>query len=319
MSLTFEDSDGAKLIGHIYGGKADNKRIYISFDKNAPTLEVKDPFSVLTDAWFKSKKKTMKTTELLRLQNAVVKNHAPDDEELESIFNDAMNLLEKRKGKEIDLQAGRIMPTMPKESSVRCYVCGSTGSGKSTWVVNFCKEILLRAGNRKKKIFVFSVLTEDETLDKLHDILRVKIDESLIDDPIELDELKNSIVIFDDIETFSNKKYRDAVANLRDQCLSEGRHHNICTLCTNHQITDYKKTRNMLAESEYITFFPQSGGTNNIQRLLKTYIGLSKEEIEKIMALPSRWVTIFNRYPLACISENSVFLLGPSNIPLKNN
>jgi hypothetical protein len=318
MSLIFKDSEGAKLIAHVYAGKHNNERIYISFDDNVPTHPIKDPFIILNDEWFRNRRKNMKSTELIRLQHAILKRKVPEDDELEEIYEEAINFLNSRQKKEIILEDGRIVPTMPKDPTVRTYTCGPTGSGKTTWVINYCKEILLRAGNRKKKIFIFSVLTEDEALDKLG-VLRIKIDDSLLSKPIQLDELKNSICIFDDIETFSNKKYRDTVANLRDQCLSEGRHHGISTMCTNHQITDYKKTRNMLAECEFITFFPQSGGLNNIKRLLTTYIGLGKEEMNKILCLPSRWVTIYNRYPLTCLYESGIFLLGNNNIKLTNS
>lgn len=318
MTLTFKDSDGAKLIAHIYGGKADQKRIYISFDKNAPVVPIKDPFVLLNDKWFLNRKKNIRTTELLRLKNNIIKRKVPEDNEFEEIYNEAIEYLDKKQGAEILLEDGRIVPTLWKDPTMRAYICGATGSGKTTWVINFCKEILLRAGNRKKKIYVISVLSEDKNLDDLG-VLRIKLDESILTNPIELDELKNSICIFDDVETITNKKIKEMVSNLKDQCLSEGRHHNICTICTNHQITDYKKTRNMLLECEFITFFPQSGGLNNIKRLLSTYIGLSKEEINKILLLPSRWVTIFNRYPLACIYESGVFLLGNNNVKIVNN
>jgi hypothetical protein len=75
----------------------------------------------------------------------------------------------------------------------------------------------------------------------------------------------------------------------------------------------------MILECEFITFFPQSGGLNAIKRLLNTYIGLDKEQMNKVLSLPSRWVTIYNRYPLACISESSCFLLGNKNVKPKFN
>jgi len=317
MTLTFKNSDDAKLIAHIYGGKHNNERIYISFDDKVVPNKLKDPFLILNDAWFRERKKNMKSTELIRIQHAIIRRIPPEDDELENIYNEAIKVLKEKESKEIILEDGRIVPTKPKDPTVRTYTCGPTGSGKTTWLIGFCKEILLRAGNRKKRIYVFSVLEEDEALDKMG-VLRIKIDDTLLSTPIHLEELKNCIVIFDDIETFSNRKYRDAIANLRDQCLSEGRHHGIDTMCTNHQITDYKKTRLMLAECEFITFFPQSGGLNNIKRLLSSYIGLDKYEIEKILNLPSRWVTIYNRYPLTCICESSIFLLGKANIKIKN-
>jgi hypothetical protein len=273
---------------------------------------MKDPFLILTDQWFRNHKKNLKMTEIVRLQHCVLKGKAPEDDELEEIYEEAMKIVKGKETREIMLDDGRIIPTMPKEPTVRTYTCGPTGSGKTMWLINFCKEILLKA-KKKMKIYVFSVLESDEKLDELG-VLRIKIDDSLITNPIELVELKDSICIFDDIETFRNTKHRRQVANIRDQCLSEGRHHGICTMCTNHQITDYGKTRLMIAECEFITFFPQSGGLNALKRLLSTYIGLDKDEMNKILSLPSRWVTIYNRYPLTCIYESGMFMLGKQNI-----
>src|ERR1017187_9850471 len=100
MSLTFQDSEGSKLIGHVYGGKFDGKRIYISFQEDPKTLPISDPFLILNDAWFRSKKKNLKTTELLRLQHAITKERPPEDDELEVIYESAMELLDSRRGKE---------------------------------------------------------------------------------------------------------------------------------------------------------------------------------------------------------------------------
>ena len=318
MALTFQDSKDAILIAHVYGGKADQKRIYISFEENVPTVPLKDPFLILNDKWFLDRKKDLKTTELIRLQNNIIRKRIPDDEELEPLYNEAIEFLNKQQGRQLILDDGRIVPTLWKKPTIRTYTCGATGSGKTVHLVNYCKEILLRAGNRKKKIFVLSVLNDDKALDDLG-VLRIKLDASILKKPITLDELKNSICIFDDVETIPDVKIRKNIENLKEQCLSEGRHHGICTLCTNHQITDYKKTRPMLFECEMITFFPQSGGLNGLKRLLTTYIGVSKDEMKKILSLPSRWVTIFNRYPLACIYESGVFLLGDSTNKVKYN
>ena len=319
MSLTFKDDNEATRLCHVYGGKDNNKFIYITFleDKNKEIIRIKDPFSILTDKWFRDRKKNMKTTELIRIQHAILRGNMPDDdEELAEIYKEAMKILKKTQDRELIIDDGRLTPTMPKKNTVRSYTCGPTGSGKTTWVINFIKEILLAKGSMK--IFIFSVLMEDEELDNLG-VLRVSIDDSLLDNPIELDELKDTICVFDDIETFRNVKYRNCIANLRDQCLSEGRHHGICTICTNHQITDYKKTRAMILECEFITFFPQSGGLNAIKRLLQTYIGLAKDEMNKVLSLPSRWVTIYNRYPLCVIYESGCFMLGSQNTKPKYN
>jgi hypothetical protein len=220
MSLTFKDDKEATRLCHIYGGKQDKKYVYITFldsNKNEP-IKIKDPFAILTDQWFRNRKKNMKTTELIRLQHAILRNMEPDDDdELNEIYHEAIKTLKTIQDRELIIDDGRITPTMPKKATVRTYTCGPTGSGKTTWIINFIKEILLNKG--KRKIYIFSVLMEDDELDKLG-VLRVTIDESFLNDPIELNELEGSICVFDDVETFRNKRLRDSVANLRDQALS---------------------------------------------------------------------------------------------------
>ena len=78
---------------------------------------------------------------------------------------------------------------------------------------------------------MFSALSEDESLDKVSP-RRFKIDSSLHEDPIDVKELENSCVIFDDIDCISNKKIREAIYQIMDQILQSGRHHKITALLT---------------------------------------------------------------------------------------
>ena len=256
----------------------------------------------------------MRSSELVRLQHAIRRMRPPEDDDLYQIYVNALQYLNDRCKKELTIANGKIKPCIGKDPTVRAYICGATGSGKTTWACHFIKEILRRRPSMK--FYVFSQLKEDDVLDLIKPV-RIQLEESLIEEPIPLEKLENSVVLFDDIETIPDKKLKEAVANIRSRCLSEGRHHNISTICTNHQITDYKKTRDMLLECEFITFFPQSGGNNSILRLLQTYIGLSKKQVNRLMSLPSRWVTVYNRAPLTAMYESGVFLLTDMMEPPK--
>jgi hypothetical protein len=307
MSITFKDSNDCFLLGRIDGGKYHNKSIYINTGNTDDFIKMDNPFVLLDDVWFRNKKSDLKTTDLIRLQKAIARGKSPDDVELEDIYNEAMNYLNDKSKKELILVDGKIKPTLGKDPTITAYVAGPSGSGKSTVGKNLIVEIKRR--RHKPKIYLFSQLNEDEVLDKIVDH-RILIGENLIDSPITLNELKDSILIFDDIETIPNEKLKKIVSNLRDQALSEGRHHNICTICTNHMVTDYKKTKNMIAEAKLIYLFPSQGQLNSIVHLLKDIVGLNKDEINKIVNLPSRWICIHNRNPLCCIYEHGIFLLG---------
>jgi hypothetical protein len=316
MCISFTNSEKAKLIGMIEGGKYAGHRIYITDDGTTTGVMEADPFFILTDQWFRDQKRNMRSSELVRLQHAIRRQRPPEDDELYHIYLNAVQYLAERCKKELTIPNGKVKPCIGKDPTVRAYICGATGSGKTTWACHFIKEILRRRPSMK--FYVFSQLKEDEVLDLIKP-KRIMIEDSLIEEPIPLEKLEDSVVLFDDIETIPDKQLRDAVANIRSRCLSEGRHHNISTICTNHQITDYKKTRDMLLECEFITFFPQSGGNNSILRLLQSYIGLNKKQVNRLMHLPSRWVTVYNRAPLTALYESGVFLLTDMMEPPKVN
>ena len=72
-------------------------------------------------------------------------------------------------------------------------------------------------------MIVFSQLKKDPVLDKVG-ITRVEIDSGLIDNPYEVSELGNCLVIFDDIDMIRDVKLRNAVRRLCDQ-VGAGRPH----------------------------------------------------------------------------------------------
>ena len=69
---------------------------------------------------------------------------------------------------------------------------------------------------------MFSSLPEDESLDDVKP-QRIKLDRSIYEEPIEVEELKDSVVVFDDIDVISDKKIRDAVYNILNKVLEIGR------------------------------------------------------------------------------------------------
>ncbi len=165
----------------------------------------------------------------------------------------------------------------------------------------------------------FEALFEDEVLDKLKPI-RIKCNEDLLETkPIEMEELKKAICVFDDIDTFSNKKVLDYVKNLRDQLLQEGRHHKIYTICTSHLLSDYAKTRKILNEMQSCTLFPRMLSPHHLLTFLKKYAGLEQKEIQKIRQLPTRWCTINQEWPTYCLYETGCFLLGQPEIQFNEN
>ena len=108
---------------------------------------------------------------------------------------------------------------------------GPSVSGKSTYTRKYLEQ--WKKKNKDKEIYVFSSLPEDESLDDVKP-QRIKLDRSIYEEPIGVEEFQDSVVIFDDIDVISDKKIRDAVYNILNKVLEIGRDFKITTLVTNH-------------------------------------------------------------------------------------
>lgn len=188
------------------------------------------------------------------------------------------------------------------------YITGPSGSGKSTYTANYTR--LYKKIFKKNQIYIFSALKDDETLDILEP-KRFKIDkESLIDDPINTEDLKNSLCIFDDIDSIANKILKNAVYSILDSILTTGRHFNISCIITNHLPTGGHLTRQILNECHSITYFPHSGNNGKLKKFLLDQVGIDSNDIIKNKKSKSRWATIFKNYPMVNMTEKEIRLLG---------
>lgn len=184
------------------------------------------------------------------------------------------------------------------------YCAGPSGSGKSTYTKNYIKQLL--KNNKKLDVFLFSPFKEDPSLDDIKP-QRIKIDESLVDNPIKPEDLANSVVIFDDIDSIKNKEIRKAIYELLNQCLEIGRHFDIHVIQTNHILCANNDTKRILNEAHHITFFPHSGSISTLGRLCEAYGGIDKEQLKKIRKTESRWATIHKNYPTVISTEHHVW------------
>lgn len=206
--------------------------------------------------------------------------------------------------KEIKLNKGKFIP-YPGDREY--YISGPSGSGKSYLAAQIIKEY--KREKPKNPFYLFSRLKDDECLDKLKP-LRIEIDESLYTDPIDVEELDKSIVLFDDIQTISDKKIAGAVANLRDSILEVGRHFDTKIIATTHNLVDHKNTRLLLVEASNVVIFPKCGDTFHINRFLQVYVGLKKNMMDRILSTKnSRWVLVHKKAPQYIMTEKELYLL----------
>jgi hypothetical protein len=201
----------------------------------------------------------------------------------------------------------QIVPDATKERDI-LYITGASGSGKSTFVSGYLEQYKKKYS--KNPIYIFSALKEDEKLDKIKGIKRVKIGPNLVADPITIDDLKDSCCVFDDIDVIQDKKQREAVYKTLNEILECGRHKNCSCLVTNHLPTNKGDTRRVLNEAHAVVYFPHSGSVRGINYLLQDYVGLSKDEIKYIKKQNSRWACIFKNFPQIIMLEKQMFFVG---------
>lgn len=188
----------------------------------------------------------------------------------------------------------------------RLYIAGPSGSGKSTYAANYA--IHYKGFFPDNKVYLFSRVDKDISIDNSGvPIMRVLIDEALVENPIDIaKDLKDALVIFDDIDTISDKKIKTCLLQLRDDVMQTGRHSNTSCICTGHQITNYKETRTLLNEATSVTIFPRASIAKHVKYYLQNYAGCSTEQYQRLIKLPSRWLTIFNGAPMFVLYESGM-------------
>jgi hypothetical protein len=196
----------------------------------------------------------------------------------------------------------------PESERQIIYITGPSGSGKST----YCKKYLLEYKKifKKNPIFLFSSLIEDKTLDeeKGLDIIRIRVDTNLTEESIPIEEFKDSIVVFDDIDNIGNKKVRDSVYIILNNILEIGRHYNVSCISTNHLTTNGRETRRIFNEAHSVVFFPFAGAGKGLRYMCEAYLGLDKNDMKRIRSTNSRWCCYLKHYPNAIMTEHEIYL-----------
>ena len=213
---------------------------------------------------------------------------------------------------EINLRKNTLQPLMNTDEREVSYIAGPSGSGKTTYAVDLAKSY-----NKifpKRPIYVFSRtdIKDDPAFKKLPQAKQVELDESIITEPIDITELeKGSLVIFDDTNTIGDKKIRDATNFLICDILETGRKMGLWIILTSHLInqSEKKMNRTIMNEMQSFTFFPKSGSSYQIKYALKQYFGLNKKQIDRILGLKSRWVTVLKNYPMTVVYKHGVYIL----------
>jgi len=131
--------------------------------------------------------------------------------------------------------------------------------------------------------------------------------ESLGQDDSNLDRFEHSIMIFDDYD-HENKKIEDIFQRMLNQLLRCGRKRDISVIHICHQLMEGHRSKGKILESRYVCVFPQ-GDRYQIERFLEDKEKMSRKDIDKIVALNSRWVALYRAVPRMVLHEHGCYLL----------
>lgn len=223
-----------------------------------------------------------------------------DDEDVDAIGS-----------QEINLKKAKLSPLLNIDRRAVCYVAGPSGSGKTTYSVELAKNY--QKIFPKVKIYLFS--RTDYKLDPAYEgmkLQQIMLDQSLVQQPIVIEEEVDpgSLILFDDCGTITDTEIRKAVNHLMMDIMEVGRKLNINCIITSHLIsgTDRNLARTILNEMTTFTFFCKSGSIYQIKYTLKNYLGMNPKQIQRILDLPSRWVTVLKNYPQCILYQHGAYL-----------
>lgn len=210
-----------------------------------------------------------------------------------------------KSAKEYRIDDGK-MVVLPDKQPERVFIAARSGAGKSCWAASYMREYLEMFPERK--IYLFSTHDGEKAYEHI-DHTAIPLDASFADAVPNLEDLAGSLCVFDDCDHLQDKKIAQACDALNANLVSNGRKYHITVLTLAHMVTEYRRTRLQLMESNRTVLFPQGGSQYHNLRYLKVYGGLSQKQADAVLAERSRWICLDLRAPTSYVTENAVVVL----------
>lgn len=317
-SISFTKEKDATPIAVVRNGKFDGNILYLHNNENQKQKGKKvDAERFIKELSFIRPSKRVKVLAVIQEEiqkDTPVSQFNPDlleiKEQLEKVrpvYEIIKNKANEDSSIELDDEGTFVPIPSPDPNKRGIYYCaGMSGSGKSWFARNIAENYKKLFPERE--IYLISKLNNDETLDTMTvgRPKRISLD-SLLQDPPDLEEFEKCLVIADDFDTL-NAPYDKIVLNLLEDICAMGRHHATSLVICSHNLSNYKKTRLILAESDFLVFYPTSTAPKALKYVAETYAGLGNEEIQE-MRRNGRWTLTFKRFPPYTISAKKASLV----------
>lgn len=310
--LSFEKTKEANPIAVVRGGDQDGQILYLHTDEKVCNTSKKEvqAFKYMKDLKF------AKPTERVKIMNQMVEgiDKGLDSDAIVGLPSKAKEVFNRIKSDTANDKIIRLpddstfspIPSADPKTRQVYYIAGQSGSGKSYFARGIAENYKKLYPDRE--VYLISKLNEDETLDKMKIGKPKRISlQSLVDDPVDLDEFKECLIIFDDFDTL-DKPYDKIVHKLIEDLAIMGRHTCTSMLILSHYLTNYSKTRLILCEANFLVLYPLATSFKALSYVCQHYGGLDKEDIQQLKKR-GRWVCIMKNYPSYIISAHEANLL----------
>ena len=310
-SLSFDKGKDGRATAIVKGGDYDGSILYVHSDDTPG----RKPKPTINPTRYKKSLPGLKPAQRTRafaiLEEALAGNKPSSvfdmDKPMKELYERILKDTATSKSIELDDEGQfELLPSAEPDKRDVFYIAGQSGSGKS----HIAKGIALYYHKLfpSRGVYLISQLKEDKTLDALKFLKRINI-QSLVDDPPEIKEFEECLVIFDDYDTLA-KAQKDTVLKLIDTLAIMGRHTCTSMLVLSHYLTNYKQTRLILSESTHVVIYPQSTAFTALKHLCGNYVGCDVDDLKRYCKWGSRWLMFAKGFPIFCIGQRDAELLN---------
>jgi len=180
-------------------------------------------------------------------------------------------------------------------------IVGRKGSGKTT-ILLFLIKLFLKF--TKRDILVFTQVPENfesvsgnrVTIINVSDIVNESEDIGKEYIFPELSEIKDAMVVFDDIENIPVKNLNQQMTKFINLCFQNGRNYGLTIVLVLHHLNTGRERTLLIKEADSIVMFPGSMD-NNLLKTLVNHYGFTKDRALDLFRMPEKFILLRNTEP----------------------